>query len=292
MSIIKKIFNPKWRFDFKVSIDNHVVSIEPGKQISIPVRVELVRGKSQSVRLDVNTNWESVGLTAKLLSIAIDPSQKLEATMIIRASHNTPPDSYLFTVRGGAEGTFGTSEDAITVIVEPKNKKNREKQDELNMQDNLQPQQLSNTAEPSFDLGKLFTSTPKVLPYEAIKEGSGSIWPAFFVLMGITIGGGLLLAAILKGGGGTCPASAPIDCDGGCCPAGDGGRTDVCCPGNKCTSNGKCGSSTPVNPGGCPPLDCGERGLGGAVPKQCPCPSGCPYESVTNLPGYKQCSSF
>ena len=93
-------------------------------------------------------------------------------------------------------------------------------------------------------------------------------------------------------GGGTCPSSAPIDCGGGCCPAGDGGRTDVCCPGNKCTSNGKCGGSTIVNPGGCPPLDCGERGLGGAVPKKCPCPPGCPYESVTSLPGFKQCSSI
>jgi len=280
------MFNSILGFDFKVSIINHIVSIAPGSQISIPVVVQLIRGKPQSIALDVNTKWESVGLSAEILPNALTPSQPWEAIMTIRASGNTPPGSYLFTVRGGAKGTFRTSEDAVTVIVDPK------AEQKSDQQDNYQPEQSSDTAKPSFDLGKLFTSTPKVLPQEAIKEGSSSTLPLSLALIGMAIGGGLLLAVILKGGGGTCPASAPIDCGGGCCPAGDGGRTDVCCPGDKCTSNGKCGSSTPVNPGGCPPLDCGERGLGGAVPKQCPCPPGCPYESVTSLSGYKQCSSF
>lgn len=98
------MFNPKWRFDFKVIIDNHIVAVAPGKQISIPVGVEKIRG-NQSVTLDVNTHWESVGLTAKIIPSKLTPSQPWKATMMIRASVDTPPGSYLFTVRGGAEGT-------------------------------------------------------------------------------------------------------------------------------------------------------------------------------------------
>jgi len=285
-------FKPKWKFDFKVNILRHVETLEQGKQISIPVRLDLLRGKPQQVDLDINTNWESVGLTAQIIPSKLDPSQPWTATMTIRASVNTPPNSYLFTVRGGTKGTFGTSEDAVTVIVEPKDKQRSDEKD------SPQFEQSGNKGDPSFDLDKLFTSKNEgqipVIENGGIKNPNGNSsagWWVFAVIMGIVILFIILATSGVFDGGGACPASAPIDCGGGCCPAGDGGRTDVCCPGNKCTSNGKCGSSTPVNPGGCPPLDCGERGLGGAVPKQCPCPPGCPYESVTSS-GYKQCSSF
>jgi len=51
------------------------------------------------------------------------------------------------------------------------------------------------------------------------------------------------------GGGGSCPASAPLYCSAGwCCPYGQGGRTDVCCNSNAqsagCTSNGVCAAFT------------------------------------------------
>ena len=286
------------KFDFKISVDNHIVAVAPGKQISIHVRLEPLHGNPQLVNLDVNTRWESMGLSATVIPSALDPN-KWQATMIIRASPTTPPGSYLFTVRGSTEGTFKTSEDAVTVIVDPKAE---QREDE---QDNIQPKQAEQSVsadvpapsvgQPSPSLDNLFA--PKAegkapVVKKMVPKGNFGI-TLFLVFVGLVIFFIILAkSGIFDGGRGACPASAPIDCGGGCCPAGDGGRTDVCCPGDKCTSNGKCGSSTPVNPGGCPPLDCGERGLGGAVPKQCPCPPGCPYESVTSLPGYKQCSSF
>lgn len=241
------MFNPIWGFDFKVTIDNHVVAMSPGQQIAIPVRLELIRGKPQQVDLDVNTRWESVGLTATIRFSGLAPSQPWEATMMIKASANTPPGSYLFTVRGSAKGTFHTSEDAVTVIVEPEGKQ------KLDKQNNYQIKQPSESAEPSFDLSKLFTSTPKVLPYEAIKEGSSSIWPLFFVLISIAIAGGLLLAAILKS-----------TSDGG------GGGGGFNCP-----------------------TSCGATGVGVHVPKSCKCPAACPYTYIKDIGGgYKECANI
>lgn len=40
-----------------------------------------------------------------------------------------------------------------------------------------------------------------------------------------------------------CPTSAPLLCGTGCCPYGNGGRTDVCCAGNLCSRDGTCGVS-------------------------------------------------
>ena len=58
----------------------------------------------------------------------------------------------------------------------------------------------------------------------------------------------------------SCPPQAPLLCADGCCPYGDGGRTDVCCPNNQCTRNGNCGGG---GGGGevCPdsaPLECAD----------------------------------
>jgi hypothetical protein len=84
--------------------------------------------------------------------------------MMVKASINTPPGSYLFTVRGSTSGTFKTSEDAVTVIVDPKAE---QKKDEG---DNIQPKQSSNTVEPSFSLDKLFAPSSD--------SGSGKRTPA------------------------------------------------------------------------------------------------------------------
>jgi hypothetical protein len=147
------MFNFRQKFDFKISISNHIVSVAPGKQISIPVRVERLHGDEQQIDLDINTHWESVGLSAKIAFDKLTPGTEWQATMMVKASHNTPPGSYLFTVRGGTKGTFKTSEDAVTVIVDPKAE---QKEDE---KDNVQPKQATTAAEPSssFSLDKLFT---------------------------------------------------------------------------------------------------------------------------------------
>lgn len=168
-----KLFNPKWSFDFKVIIDNHVVVLEQGKQISIPVRVQKIRGNPQKIDLDVNTKWESAGLTAKILFNYTTPSPEWEATLMVKASLGTPPASYLFTVRASAEGTFNTSEDAVTIVVEPKDNRKSGEQESEN-QDNL-PGQTRNMPDASFDLNKLFAPKPEVQTAGIKKAGAGNL---------------------------------------------------------------------------------------------------------------------
>lgn len=201
------MFNPIWGFDFKVTIDNHVVTMSPGQQIAIPVRLELIRGKPQQVDLDVNTRWESVGLTATIRFSGLAPSQPWKATMMIKASANTPPGSYLFTVRGSAKGTFHTSEDAVTVIVESEGKQKPDKQD------NYQIKQPSEPAEPSFDLSNLFApkGEGQVEPIENKKSGNQT---ALWIGIGLFVGIIIAVIIISRGGGGgggfNCPTSCGI----------------------------------------------------------------------------------
>lgn len=96
-----------------------------------------------------------------------------------------------------------------------------------------------------------------------------------------------------------CPASAPVDCGNGCCPYGEGGRTDVCCPGGKCVTGGKCPSSG--GGGGGSSSACPQQSQisgCGTIPPSCNCPANCPnHFIITNAPrgqewikGYKQCT--
>jgi hypothetical protein len=167
------MWNPIWGFDFKVTIQKHIVTMVPGQQIAVPFTITKIRGNPQKLDLDVNTNWESMGLNAKVVFDFTSPMPEWTGTLFIKASPNTPPDSYLFTVRAGAQGTFHTSEDAITVVVESKNKEKKEdsgkqpKQED--QEDFFQPKQAApagsaSAAEPGpgFDLDKLFaSSSPK-----------------------------------------------------------------------------------------------------------------------------------
>ncbi len=105
-----------------------------------------------------------------------------------------------------------------------------------------------------------------------------------------------------NGGSGTrrvCPASAPVDCGDGCCPYGEGGRTDVCCPGGKCVTGGRCPSSG--GGGGGSSSACPEQSQisgCGVIKPSCNCPADCPnHFIITNAPpgqewikGYKQCT--
>lgn len=254
-------FNPIWGFDFKVTIDNHVVTMSPGQQIAIPIRLELIRGKPQQVDLDVNTNWESMGLTASIRFSELAPSQPWTATMMIRASANTPPDSYLFTVRGSAKGTFHTSEDAVTVIVKNKDKQKSDKRD------NSQPVQAGgvpagSAPSASFDPSDLFKpkvggdgnplNNQPIKPAKAAKPNNKLVW--FIIIVGIL--GSVILAIVLSSGNGT-PSSNRSYC-----------------------------------PTTCP------YGIGVTIPKRCPCPAACPYtytEDVTGGglagKGYKQCAN-
>lgn len=257
----KKIFNPIWGFDFKVTIDNHVVTMVPGQQIAIPVRLELIRGKSQQVDLDVNTNWESMGLTASIRFSALAPSQPWKATLMIKASANTPPDSYLFTVRGSAKGTFRTSEDAVTVIVKPKKQKS-------DRQDNAQPAQPGGAPNASFDLGNLFK--PEAEPAAPSIKNSrvknpGALWAGMILVFGAIVFVVVLIAAN-NGGNGTPTGKTPS----GKTPSG---------------SNAGCPTTCPY-------------GIGVTIPQRCPCPAACPYTYTEEMTGgglagkgYKQCAN-
>jgi len=223
------MFNPIWGFDFKVTIDNHVVTMSPGQQIAIPVRLELIRGKPQQIDLDVNTHWESVGLTATIRFSELAPSQPWKATMMIKASANTPPDSYLFTVRGSAKGTFHTSEDAVTVIVKPKDKQKSDKQD------NSQPVQPGGAPNASFDLSNLFK--PKVEPKAPPVKNSrvknpNAVWAGIILILG-TIVFVIIFIAATKGGGGTTSGGKSGGGGSGCpttCPGGIGVVVPKSCP--------------------------------------------------------------
>ncbi len=192
---MKNIFNSIWGFDFKVGISKHIVNLQPGKQISIPVTLEKIRGNPQTVDLDVNTSWESVGLSAKILPSSLEPSQPWEATMMIRASAQTPPGSYLFTVRGGVKGTFHTSEDAVTVIVDPKAE---QKSDE---EDNVQSKQATTAVEPSpsFSLDKLFTPKSDGASGKLSSAESEKIKKQMSIGSGVGLTIGFIIIAIIMG---------------------------------------------------------------------------------------------
>ncbi|MGD0577027.1 MAG: hypothetical protein ABSA74_03070 [Candidatus Staskawiczbacteria bacterium] len=167
------MFNPIWGFDFKITITKHIVTMVPGQKIAVPVIITKIRGNPQKLDLDVNTNWESMGLSANVLFDFTIPMPEWTGNLFIKSSSSTPPDSYLFTVRASAQGTFHTSEDAITVVVEPKSKEEKEdagkQPKEEDQEDFFQPKQAApagsaSAAEPGqgFNLDKLFaSSSPK-----------------------------------------------------------------------------------------------------------------------------------
>lgn len=220
-------FIPIWRFDFKVAIDNHVVALPVGKSIAIPVRLELVRGDPQQIKLDF-TNWESVGLIASIYFSEMPPGKPWKADLMIRASANTPPGSYLFTVRGSTKGTFHTSQDAVTVVVEPREKKDEresEKQpgEEEGQEGNFQPRQAAQpggageAAEPSPSfMDKLFQPSPRPVPGsgELSVTGNapyeGGLSPG--IIAAVVIGAVVIIFSIIMMGGGF---GATRNCVGG-----------------------------------------------------------------------------
>ena len=95
----------------------------------------------------------------------------------------------------------------------------------------------------------------------------------------------------------SCPSDAPLDCgNGGCCPPGDGGRTDVCCVETyQCTRDGTCpspsgggsSSSDTCTGGAIPTRDtCSESSCSCAAPcaSSNDCKSGCCANGYCALP--------
>ncbi|MDO8490256.1 MAG: hypothetical protein Q7S47_02455 [bacterium] len=134
------VFRPKWEFDYSVRLNEHVVTALPGQVVNVPVVVTLDRGETHPVLLTVSTNWGSAGLIAQIIPPMLSPNPAGSATMVIGVSETTLPGSYFFTIRGETEGTFSTSQDAVTVNVLPKSKENEKKQENQNSQQQPQGQ--------------------------------------------------------------------------------------------------------------------------------------------------------
>jgi len=112
---------PTWVFDFSVRVPDHVVTVIQGQAVQVPVMVELDRGQPQPVTLTVATNWASVGIGANVIPPTVVPVGGAGAALLtITVSPNTPPGSYMIAVRGETGGTFKTSEDMVTVVVQPR----------------------------------------------------------------------------------------------------------------------------------------------------------------------------
>ena len=111
-------------FDFSVRLSTHTMTVKAGQPISIPVMVGTIKGEPRPIQLTAS-DWRSAGLTAVIIPSTV-PSGGV-AQLNVTVPLGTSPGSYLFTVRGSTEGTFKTSSDTITVIVEPdKEEKHRE----------------------------------------------------------------------------------------------------------------------------------------------------------------------
>ena len=103
-------------FDFSVRLPTHTVTVKAGQPVSVPIMVENLKGTPRPITLTAS-DWKSAGLAA---SIALPVVQSGTITELqVTVPPGTAPGSYLFTVRGAAEGTFKTSNDSLTVIVTP-----------------------------------------------------------------------------------------------------------------------------------------------------------------------------
>jgi len=99
-------------FDFDVDVDPVSVSVVQGGTATPLVTVRLVRGTAENVALTV-TKWQNIN--AYITNPTVTPTET--TTLTIETSCDTPPDNYLFTVRGETSGTFRTSVDSVNVQV-------------------------------------------------------------------------------------------------------------------------------------------------------------------------------
>lgn len=102
-------------FEFDVDVNPHIATIKQGEIAVVNITVRLVRGTPQPVAL-TTTEWESaLEIYPIFAKTTVTPT---ETTMLyIETTCDTPPDEYLFTVRGEEEGSFHTSVDSVNIKV-------------------------------------------------------------------------------------------------------------------------------------------------------------------------------
>ena len=157
-------------FDFSVRLSTHSMTVKAGQTVSVPVTVGTHKGNPRQIAL-TTSDWRSAGLSAVVSPSSVDSGRM--AALKITIPPGTAPGSYLFTVRGSAEGTFKTSNDSITVIVEPEN----EKTDGDNRQDTLQDQ-----VEQGTDVEPAVSASPAIAkrasPFRSAKKDPARPLPA------------------------------------------------------------------------------------------------------------------
>jgi hypothetical protein len=174
---------PAWEFDFSVRVSTHVVTAMPGGSIAVPAMVELVRGEPQPVTLTVATNWASAGITAQIIPSTVVPGAMSMAVLHITVSPTTPPGSYMLAVRGETSGTFKTSQDMVTVVVEPEKKEEKKDQDKKdNVQKGKKP--FSSKAQPG--RGRIYKTRPSMRTHPGRSRSLGKIMAGLFVA--VTLG--------------------------------------------------------------------------------------------------------
>ncbi|MDD2696673.1 MAG: hypothetical protein PHE52_00745 [Candidatus Pacebacteria bacterium] len=243
---------------FKVTLDTHIVTALPGQTITVPLLVGLIHGAATPITLTV-TDWTSVGIVAFVDPRVVTPNpQGIMSSLTIRLPLGIKDGTYLFTVRGETGGTFETSVDSVSVVI-------NSKAQQRPVQQNA-PQARQGTAggrtrsgSPSLDLDNLFTpqrnesapSESKAAP-KAPKPNQKAINLIVFIMAIIIIS--IVLAAngvfdIFNGGGG----------------GGGGSNCPTTCPG----------------------------GMGVVIPQSCKCPSACPYTYIQDVGnGFKECASI
>jgi hypothetical protein len=154
----------------------------PGESLTVPVNVDLVRGESRPVALNVGTNWGGAGIVAQVNPPSVMPPYIATFTVVVSAA--TPPGSYMFGIQGSTQGTFKTSEAIVTVVVGQRPPDGKDKNTFQSQAGSPRPSSASLAA---LQAGR---GRPKVqAPYSPKKKPS-----AFLPLCIVIICGGLFIA--------------------------------------------------------------------------------------------------
>jgi hypothetical protein len=181
-------FVPQSDFDFSVRLSTHTMTVKAGQPISVPVMVGTIKGKPRLITLSTS-DWRSAGLSAEIEPSTV-PSGRV-ATLRVTIPPGTAAGSYLFTVRGSTEGTFKTSNDSLTVIVEPETEeedgddRKDARQDREGQETNGEPAVSASFAKPK--RAALFRSAKKA-PARPLPAGQRALFLAImFVMIGVLI---------------------------------------------------------------------------------------------------------
>ncbi len=193
---------PLSEFDFSVHVTTHTVTVKAGQTVPIPIAVQAVKGDPRPIRLTAS-DWRSAGLSADIAPSPVPSGGS--ATLYVTVPAGAAPGSYLFTVRGEAEGTFKTSNDTVTVVVAP-DEEGKDGQD--GGREGMSGDGQAETPVPAPPAramrASLFRSAKKA-PARPPSGGQRAILAVLMVVMGLALGFAIvnMLGLTYEGTGGT-----------------------------------------------------------------------------------------